>query len=122
MPTVTKWIFALLLILIVEGAPACRWLFLEYQVTIENSSGFPMQNARLRIRGQEAMIDKLSPSERRSVRLRPSGETGLTLEFTDPGGRVCQQDLDVYMDHNLGGYIDVFVLGCNSVKVKTRTR
>lgn len=49
-------------------------------------------------------------------------ETGLAIEFVDPAGRPCHQDLDLYLDRGLNGEIQVLVLGCEAAKVKNQTR
>ena len=103
-------------------AIACRWLQPALQVEVKNGTGFPMRDTRLKIRGEQASIGTVRPAEYRSARLRPRGETGLMLEFTDPSGHACQKDLDVYLDNGYAGRVDVFVLGCDSAKVKDLTK
>ncbi len=122
MRATTRSIPALLLVLLVGDVAACRWLRPAVQVTVENSAGFPLRGARLRIRGQDVPIEDVAPATKRTVLLRPSGETGLAIEFADPSGRACHQDLDVYLDRGLNGEIQVLVLSCEAAKVKNRTR
>jgi hypothetical protein len=122
MRTKARLVQALLLVLLVGDVAACRWLRPAVQVTIEDSAGFPLRNARLRIRGQDVPIEEVAPAAKRSVLVRPSGETGLAIEFVEPAGRLCHQDLDVYLDHGLNGEIQILVVGCEAAKVKNRVR
>jgi hypothetical protein len=81
-----------------------------------------LRSARLRVRGQDIPIEEMAPAAKRSVLVRPPGETGLAIEFVDTAGRPCHQDLDAYLDRGLNGEIQVVVLGCEASKVKNQVR
>jgi hypothetical protein len=121
--SVMRSLLLFLLVLALGGtATACRWLQPAVQVHVKNGTGFPMRDTQLKIRGEQVSIGTVRPAEDRSARLRPCGETGLSLEFTDPTGHACQKDLDVYLDNGYAGRVDVLVLGCHSAKVKDLTK
>jgi hypothetical protein len=96
----------------------CDSLYPPLNVRVQNSSGLPIEEARVTIKGAEIFIGPVPPSETRTGTLRPKKDSGMVLSFKDSNGRACRQNLDVYVDNGFGGDLDLLVLGCQSTTVK----
>jgi hypothetical protein len=100
-------------LILVLAATGCDWLLRRpARVEVRNSTGADIHNLRLTAVGDDDVIGDLRRSETRIVKLKPKGDSGLVLSFTDGAGRSCRQEPDVYLDRMLGGDIAVDLLSC----------
>jgi hypothetical protein len=95
----------------------CDWLYPPLVVRVQNSTGFAMDETRVSIIGEEALIGRVASAEARTGVLRPKSDSGMELSFKDDSGRVCRQKLDVWVDNGFGGNLDLVALSCQATKV-----
>ena len=103
---------------IVLALAGCDLIWPSVRVQIHNSTGSDMLDTRLTIRGQEVFVGQVPSSASRIGVLRPKAESGMTLLFKDGHGRDCQQKVDLYMENRYRGDVELFVLDCQSAKLK----
>lgn len=87
------------------------------KITVENDvyPGVDVTNIQLNVRGDRATIDRLAYRERRTVRLKPNGQS-LTGHFT-VGREECQLD-GVYVDPMLPGSVTMELHSCLDVHLE----
>lgn len=78
------------------------------ETVVRNSSPAPMRDVRVVVTGGSYRIGDIPPGESRSVRVKPSGDSSVRLEYTDAGG-ARSVDLDCYIEAGYSGGISVDV-------------
>jgi len=58
------------------------------QVTVINASGVPLNGVVIKGTGFEQTVGDLAPASSRTVSVKPTGETGLSIAFDKDGQRV----------------------------------
>jgi len=58
------------------------------QVTVINASGVPLNGVVIKGTGFEQAVGDLAPASSRTVSVKPTGETGLSIAFDKDGQRV----------------------------------
>ena len=105
-------------VLIIIAVAACDWVSPSVRVHIHNSTGLDILNTRLTIRGQDVLVGSVPSSATRTGVLKPKNESDMTLSFTDGTGRSCRRKVDVYLEYRYRGDLDLFVVGCESMKIE----
>ena len=70
---------------------------------ITNVSGENLSSLKLKFRGGTSLIATLKSNETARVRINPSGESGVGIEFLDSSGLLRTNYIDVYMEQNYRG-------------------
>lgn len=87
------WLIAmpvLILVVVIVG------LIIQFRpgivVTIENTGTIPLKSVVLHVTGASYELGDIAPGASEKVRVRPTGESHLEIEFTDPDGQVKRLD------------------------------
>ena len=104
------WLFAIpALILVLVGFV----LFVQFRpgivVTIENTGTIPLKSVVLHVTGASYELGNIAPGASEKVRVRPTGESHLEIEFTDPDGQVKRLDAGGYFESGCRGTIQVSI-------------
>jgi hypothetical protein len=76
-------------------------------VNVTNDGPTPVSNLRVSFKGGEKSLAKLDPGRAQMFRVKPSGESDVTLRFVDALGDAHSHNVDVYLEKNYRGTIDV---------------
>jgi hypothetical protein len=79
------------------------------QVTIQNTGSTPMRSVVLHVTGVSYQLGDIQPGESATARVRPKGESGLEIEFTDSDEKVQRSDAGGYFESGYRGTIHVSI-------------
>jgi len=90
-------------------------------VTVTNATQQPVRDVQVRYTGGSIDIPDLPPNATRTVRIRPSGESSLTVRYVDAIGTERSKDGDVYLERDYSGTIAIEIRP-NDVVVSSNAR
>jgi hypothetical protein len=79
------------------------------KAVVRNASDSPMRNVRLVVTGRSYTLGDIRPNETRTARVNPTGESDITIEYTDASGTLKAVRADCYIEHGYFGTIRVGV-------------
>jgi len=111
---VPRFIFSIRLILITVAVCGCalalgRFLITPITVTVINEMPGTLRDIRISYTGGERTATVIAPGGRTSWRIRPHGDSGLTIMYRDESGRVVTNETHVYMETGWWGSLDLCV-------------
>jgi len=68
-----------------------------------------MRDVRVVVTGKTYELGGLQPNERRSLRVNPTGESHIVIDYTDPSGTPRSVTVDCYFEPNYYGSVSVDV-------------
>jgi hypothetical protein len=74
-------------------------------VIVTNYGPETLQDATVHVAGASYDIGDLPPGESKRVRVSPTGESGVAIEFTDKHGKRVRSDWVGYFERGYGGSI-----------------
>jgi hypothetical protein len=79
------------------------------KVVVANTGTTAMRDVRVAVTGNSYRLGDLRPGERRGVHVKPTGDSSITLQYTDEGGGGDPQsvDLDCYIEAGYAGSVSV---------------
>ncbi len=77
-----------------------------------------MTNLQLHFRGGSKRAANLKPTESFQAKIKPNGESDLTIEFVDVSGKQHSTNLDVYLEPSFRGRIEVTIERDGKVSAK----
>lgn len=76
-------------------------------VDVTNEGSAPVSNLRISFTVGENTLAKLDPGRTYTVRIKPSGESGVVIHFVDASGNLHSQEVGGYLETNYYGTIDI---------------
>ena len=105
-----KLIRVLAVALIGFGLGACCFPFSEgMKVDVTNEGSAPILNLKISFKGGDRTLSKLGVGSTHEFVVKPTGESDITLSFSDASGNSRSQAVDVYLEANYQGRIDIKV-------------
>jgi hypothetical protein len=87
---------------------------------IHNTGATPLLNLRVHVTGRAYPLGDLQPGQSRAVRVDPTGESHLTLAYTDPAGAPRSLTADCYFESGYRGRITVDIANGKVTRVDSR--
>ena len=79
------------------------------KAVVRNAGSGTMHDVRLLVTGRTYSLGDLQPKEIRSVRVNPTGESSITIRYTEGAGAPKVVDADCYVEAGYSGSISVDV-------------
>lgn len=79
------------------------------EVIVTNAGTSVMRDVRVVVTGKTYELGELQPNARRNLRVNPTGESHLVVDYTDPSGTPQAVTVDCYFEPNYYGTIAVDV-------------
>ena len=76
---------------------------------VRNAGSTTMRNVHVLVTGRAYMLGDIQPNEVRSVHVKPVGESGITITYTDANDAPQIVDLGCYLESGYSGSISVDV-------------
>ena len=92
----------LIAILIIQFRPGIH-------VTIENTGITPLKSVVVHVTGASYELGDIAPGDSQKIRVRPTSESHLEIEFTDNDGQVKRLDAVGYFESGYRGTIGVSI-------------
>ncbi len=103
------------------GCAAMPWPNSAPRISIDNRSGRTLNALEISGQGFRQFLGRLGPAERRSLQVRPSGESGVRLRFR-AGRRWIDTGEQGYIEPRGGYLLDLTVTPALTVRVDGRLR
>jgi hypothetical protein len=79
------------------------------KAVVRNAGTAAMQDVHVVVTGHTYTLGDIQPKEIRSVRVKPTGESRITIRYTDASGTSKHVDVDCYIESGYAGSISVDV-------------
>lgn len=101
-----RWAIVAVIAVVVVAIPASLLIWTPgVKAVVTNTGTTAMRNVRVEVTGGAYPIGDLQPGEKRSVRVRPKGESHIVLRYADPDGATHAVDVDCYFESGYSGSI-----------------
>lgn len=103
------WLSAVPVLLVIAaliGMPAFQ-LRSGVRVTVQNAGTTPLKSVVLHVTGATYALDDIAPGESATMRVNPTGESHLEVEFTDIDGQTQRLNAGGYFESGYRGSIRV---------------
>lgn len=117
--SVTRWI-VLLAVLVLVILAGCYFRTRGVRVSVSNGTESTLKQLKIIYRGGTIQIGELEPKRSYGRYINPAGESDLTLEWVDSLGAKRSHRLEVYIETNYIGSVDVTVEPGNTVSMKKK--
>jgi hypothetical protein len=105
-----KLIRVLAVALIGFGLGACCFPFSEgVKVDVTNEGSGPLSDLKISFKGGDRTLSKLGVGSTHEFIVKPTGESDITLSFSDASGSARSHKVDVYIEPSCQGRIDIKV-------------
>jgi hypothetical protein len=78
-------------------------------VDVTNDGSAPLSNLKVSFTGGERMLMRLEPRSTHEFRIKSTGDSGVSISFQDASGSAHSYELNVYLEPNYCGKIDIKV-------------
>lgn len=103
------WLLAIPAVLVI--ALLVGWMVLQFRsgvrVTVQNTGTGPLRSVVLHVTGASYKLGDIAVGESATMRVKPTGESHLEIEFTDSDGNTQRLDAGGYFEPGYRGTIRV---------------
>jgi hypothetical protein len=91
------------------AAGAFIWLRPGVKLVVRNSGGAVLRDVHIGVTGRTYALPDIPPNGSKTVRLHPTGDSGITIHHEDATGRAEAVEVDCYLGSGYSGRISVEV-------------
>src|SRR5947199_1370847 len=89
------------------------------KVTVTNATAEPVHDVEIRYTGGSMQIPEIPANAARTVEIRPSGESGLSVRYRHASGAERAKDADVYLERDYSGTVAVEIRSDKEITVSS---
>jgi hypothetical protein len=92
------------------------------KAVVRNAGGETMKDVHVLVRGRTYALGDILPNQVRSVRVKPVGESSITIQYTDATGASRSAEADCYIESGYSGSISVDVANGKVIRKVDKVR
>lgn len=89
------------------------------EVEVSNQSGSDIKDVTLAFTGGSEILPLVRDGSTESMLIEPTGESSLTISFTDSAGNTISKQADIYLEPGYQGTISVTVRPADQIDVQS---